>query len=99
MPQHIISRKVYLLIFIGLLVLTFVTVEAASINLGQLNTVVAITIAVCKAVLVILYFMHVRYSSRLVWIFVGAGFFWLLLLIALTLSDFLSRGWISSVDV
>jgi cytochrome c oxidase subunit 4 len=94
MSQHIISKTVYVVIFLALICLTLVTVKVAAINLGQLNTVVAITIAVCKALLVILYFMHVRYSSRLTWVFVGAGFFWLAILIALTLSDVLTRGWL-----
>ena len=75
------------------MLLTFATVTIASIDLGRWNTVLAITIAVCKALVVILYFMHVRYSSRLVWLFIAAGFFWFLLLIALTMGDFESRSW------
>jgi cytochrome c oxidase subunit 4 len=55
---------------------------------------VAITIAITKALLVMLYFMHVRYSGRLIWIFAGAGVFWFLILIVLTLADYLSRGWL-----
>ncbi len=96
MSQHITSRKVYLLIFISLIVLTFMTVKVAFIDLGWLNTFIAITIAVCKALLVILYFMHMRYSSRLIWLFVAVGVFWLLLLIGLTMSDFISRDWLEA---
>ena len=54
-------------------------------------------IAACKALLVILFFMHVRYSSRLTWVFVGAGFFWLMILLSLTLADVLSRRWLPTV--
>ena len=63
------------------MVLTAVTVWVANLDLGRWNAIVALSIAVLKATLVVLYFMHVRYSSRLTWIFVGAGFFWLGILI------------------
>lgn len=95
MSQHLIlPQRVYFRVFAALLLLTLVTVAVAYIDLGPLNNVVALSIAVTKTVLVILYFMHVRYSSRLTWVFVGAGFFWLVLMIALTLSDVFSRGWL-----
>jgi len=67
----------------------------AKLDLGLLNVVVALTIAVIKATLVVLYFMHVRWSSRLTWVFVCAGFFWLAIMVALTLSDYLTRGWLT----
>ena len=90
--QHVLSVKLYATIFAALIILTLTTTAVSFINLGgDLNVVVALFIAVCKAVLVILYFMHVRYSSRLTWVFVGAGFFWLSILIALTMSDLLTR--------
>lgn len=90
--QHVVSIKLYAGIFAALIILTLTTTAVSFINLGgDLNVVVALFIAVCKAVLVILYFMHVRYSSRLIWVFVGAGFFWLSILIALTMSDLLTR--------
>ena len=89
-----ISVKVYALVFITLLALTALTTAVAFMDLGgELNTVAAITIAVCKALLVILYFMHVRYSDRLTWVFVGAGFFWLLILFGGTIDDVLTRQW------
>ncbi|MCS6926321.1 MAG: cytochrome C oxidase subunit IV family protein [Candidatus Binatia bacterium] len=95
MSQHVIlPQRLYFRVFAALLLLTFVTVAVAYIDLGPLNNLVALSIAVTKTVLVILYFMHVRYSSQLTWVFVGAGFFWLLLMIALTLSDVFSRGWL-----
>jgi cytochrome c oxidase subunit IV len=91
--KHVLSVKLYAAIFIALVALTLTTTGVAFINLGgSLNVIVALTIAVVKALLVILFFMHVRYSERLTWIFVGAGFFWLAIMMALTLGDFLTRG-------
>ena len=94
MAEHIVSRKIYFVIFGALLVLTAATVMVANYDLGRWNAVAALTIAVFKATLVVLYFMHVRYSSRLTWVFVCAGFFWLAIMVALTLADFMTRGWI-----
>jgi|SRR6185436_15620320 len=93
MAEHIVSRKTYFVIFGALLVLTFATVGVAKVDLGEWNVVVALTIAVTKAMLVILYFMHIKYSKRLTQIVVVAGFLWLFLLLGLTLSDYLTRGW------
>ncbi len=99
MSEHIVSRNVYYLIFGALLVGTGLTVAAAFYDLDRLfvgaNTLVALTIAVIKATLVVLYFMHVRYSSRLTWMIVVAGFFWLGILFAFTMSDYLSRDWLN----
>jgi cytochrome c oxidase subunit 4 len=94
MSEHIVSKKVYYVIFGALMLLTGLTVWVANIDLGseKLNTVVALAIAVTKAMLVVLYFMHVRYSSRLTWVVVAGGFLWLIIMIGLTLSDYLSRG-------
>lgn len=76
------------------MVLTALTVWVANFDLGRWNAVVALTIAVIKGLLVVLYFMHVRYSSRLTMVFVAAGFVWLIIMVALTLSDYLTRQWI-----
>ena len=95
MSEHIVSRKIYFVIFFSLMILTVATYLVAKVDLGRFNAIVALTIAVIKALLVVLYFMHLRYSSRLTWVFVGAGFFWLLILIVLTLSDYMTRGWVS----
>jgi len=92
MPEHIVPQKVYFAVFIALIVLTAVTTLVAFVDLGPLNTVVALVIAFTKAILVALYFMHVRYSSRLTQIIVAGGLFWLGIMIALTLSDYLTRG-------
>lgn len=94
MSEHIVSKKIYFLIFSALMVLTVLTVFVATLDLGRFNAIVALSIAVLKAMLVVLYFMHVRYSSKLTWAFVGAGFFWLAILFALTLSDYFSRPWL-----
>jgi cytochrome c oxidase subunit IV len=92
MSEHIVSRTVYFAIFGALLLGTLLTVVMAKVDLGaNLNTVVALTIAVVKATLVVLYFMHVRYSSRLTWVIVASGIFWLGILFVLTLSDYGSR--------
>ena len=79
-------------IFGALMVLTAVTVGVAFINLGPLNFPVAISIAILKATLVVLFFMHVKYSSRLTKLIVGTSFFFLFILFALTMTDYLSRG-------
>ncbi len=94
MSQHVVPPKIYYRVFIGLLLLTLTTTGAAFLDLGPLNPVVAITIAVCKASLIVLFFMHVRYSVRLTWVFIGAGILWLTILVAFTLSDSLTRNWI-----
>jgi len=72
---------------------TFITVQVSYFDLGALNTIVALTIAVTKATLVVLFFMHVRYSTRLTWVVVVASIFWLGILLALTFSDYLTRAW------
>lgn len=94
MREHIVSPKIYFAVFAVLVVLTVLTWSIAKIDLGPLNAVVALTIAVIKATLVVLYFMHVRYSSKLTWVFVGAGFFWLAIMVALTMSDYATRSWL-----
>jgi len=94
MSLHIVPKRIYVLIFALLLTLTLVTVEVAFIDLGRGNTIMALTIAVVKAALVMLYFMHVRYSPKLTGLVIFSGFLWLLFLIGITMSDYLSRGWL-----
>jgi cytochrome c oxidase subunit 4 len=91
---HVVPIWGYATIFLALLALTFTTVYAAFIDLGPLNNVVALTIAMVKTLLVVLYFMHVRYSTRLTALTIAGGFFWLLILIGITMSDYASRGWL-----
>ncbi len=94
MSDHVVSPKTYLAIFGALLVLTALTTWVAFVNLGPLNDVAMLTIAVAKATLVILFFMHVRYSGKLTALVVAGGFLWLLILLTLTLQDYLTRGWL-----
>ena len=91
--HHVVPLKIYYAIFATLLVLTGVTVAVAYVDLGPLNTVVALVIACFKAMIVVLYFMHVKYSTRLIKLTVIAGLYWMGILLALTLSDYLTRGW------
>jgi len=94
MPEHTISVKTYVLVWAALIVLTAATTGIAFLDLGRFNAVVALGIAVVKMLLVALFFMHVLYSTKLTKVVVVGGLFWLALLIFLTLSDFLTRGWL-----
>jgi cytochrome c oxidase subunit IV len=96
MSGHVASLKLYFAIFFALMFGTAITVAVAFVNLGALNFPVAITIALTKAALVILFFMHVKESSRLTKLVIGTGFFFLIVLFSLTLTDYLSRGWSTS---
>ena len=96
MSEHIVSPRTYVAIFLALLILTGLTVAAATVDLGRLNVIVALSIAVTKAVLVLLYFMHLRYSPQLTWLVTGVAFVWLAILIGLTMADPLTRLWLAS---
>ena len=85
----------YFAIFGALLVLTAATVLVAYLPLGEWHTVLALGIAVAKAGLVVLFFMHLLHSTRLTWLVAGAGVFWLGILFSLTLSDYLTRHWLA----
>jgi cytochrome c oxidase subunit IV len=91
---HVMPLSIYLAIFATLMVLTGVTVAVAYVNLGQFNKVVALGIAAFKATLVVLYFMHVKYASRLVQLFAVTGIFFLFILLSLTMIDYSSRMWV-----
>jgi cytochrome c oxidase subunit 4 len=91
--HHVVPKRIYYAIFATLMVLTGVTVGVAYIDLGRMNTVVALAIACFKAMIVVLYFMHVKYSTRLVKLTVIAGLYWMGILFVLTLSDYLTRAW------
>ncbi len=90
---HIVSPRIYAVIFGALLVFTAITVGASYLELGIFNPIVALAIAVFKATLVVLFFMHVRYSSKLTKLTVAAGLFTFLVLITMTLTDYISRAW------
>ena len=91
--HHVVPTTTYYAIFATLMVLTGVTVGVAYLDLGRLNAVVALAIACFKALIVVLYFMHVKYSTRLVKLTVVAGLYWLGIIFALTLGDYLTRVW------
>jgi cytochrome c oxidase subunit 4 len=91
---HVAPIGLYLTIFVALLVGTAATTLIAFVDLGPFNNVVAIGIAAVKATLVILFFMHMRWSARMVPITFACGIFWLLILLGITLADYLSRGWL-----
>ncbi len=94
MTEHIDSVKTYALVFAALIGLTVLTTAVAFVDLGPFSVVVALVIAVCKMLLVALFFMHIRHSTRLTKLVVLSGLLWLLILLALTLADFQSRGWL-----
>lgn len=95
MPR-LASPRTFLKVFIALLALTALTTGAAFVPLGPFNDAVALLIAASKATLVVLFFMNVRYSSRLTWAFAVAGFCWLAALLGLSATDFFTRHWIPS---
>ena len=91
--HHIVTPLQYAIVYGTLLVFTGITVGAAYIDLGPANPIIAVGIACFKAVIVILFFMHVLYQSRLVKMTVAAGFFTFLVLVTMTMSDYISRSW------
>jgi cytochrome c oxidase subunit 4 len=94
MTHHITPVRNYVLVFLALIVLTVSTVLISKVELGEYNFVVAMTIAVIKASLVVWFFMHVNRSSSLTRLFVFAGLFWLAILLVFLSSDYISRGWL-----
>jgi cytochrome c oxidase subunit 4 len=93
MSDYIVPTRTYYLIFLALMLFTAITVWVAFLDLGPFNTAVALGIAITKATLVVLFFMHVKYSTRLTWAVVAGSVFWLGILLVLTMSDYLTRAW------
>ena len=91
---HVVPLGVYFAVFAALMLGTWLTVMAAHQDFGRYNTAVALAIAITKALLVVLFFMHVRWSTRLTWVVAASGFFWLLILFGLTMQDYMTRGWV-----
>jgi cytochrome c oxidase subunit IV len=91
--NHVVPTRIYYLIFSILMLCTGLTVAVAFVDLGRLNIVAALAIAAFKATLVVLFFMHVKYGTRLTWAVVAGGVFWLAILIVLTMGDYLTRPW------
>ena len=96
--HHVPSLKLYFTVFGILMVGTALTVLVAFYDLGPMNNVMMLTIAIVKALFVVLYFMHVRWSSRLTWVVAASGFFWLLIMFTFTMTDYLSRGWLQGTS-
>src|SRR5512141_2312838 len=92
-PEHIDSARAYIVVFLALIILTIVTTAVAFVDLGAFSVVAALGIATCKMMLVALFFMHVRHSSKLTKLVVLGGLLWLAILLLLTLGDIMSRGW------
>lgn len=90
---HIVPKRIYFLVFIALIILTWVTALVSTVDLGRWNIFVALLIAIIKASLVVLFFMHVWYSTRLTKMVVGSGLFWLILLLFITMADIWTRNW------
>jgi len=95
MSDHVVPKRIYYLIFAALIFCTYLTVQIAFIDLGPLNTIAALAIAAFKAALVVLFFMHVRYSTGLTWVVVVGSLFWLIILLAFTYSDYVTRTWLT----
>ena len=93
MSDHVVPTRIYYTIFGILMLCTYLTVQIAFFDLGIFNTIAALAIAVFKAVLVVLFFMHVKYATRLTWAVVVGSIFWLAILLALTLTDYTTRLW------
>lgn len=91
--HHVVPTRIYYAIFAILMVLTAVTIGVAYVDLGAMNAVVALAIACFKATIVVLYFMHVKYSTRLIKLTVVAGLYWMGILFVLTFGDYLTRAW------
>ena len=94
MSAHVLPLRTYYVVFLALMVLTAVTVGVSFLDLGPLNNVIMIAIAGFKATLVVLFFMHVRYDTKLIPVVIFSGLFWLVILFALTFADYASRGWL-----
>ena len=93
MADHIMPKRTYYIIFATLMFCTYLTWQVAYFDLGPFNVVAALIIAVFKATLVVLFFMHVKYSTRLTWAVVAGSVFWLGILLVLTMGDYLTRPW------
>jgi len=89
--SHAVPQKIYLLVFATLICMTLITVDVAFYNLGWLNIYLALIIATFKATIVVMYFMHVKFSPRLTWLFAVAGIFWMIILMVLMMADYVTR--------
>jgi cytochrome c oxidase subunit IV len=90
--HHIVPVSTYLIVFAVLLILLVITVAVAFVNLGNFNLPVALVIAIVKGILIVMFFMEVKYQSRLVWVFAASSFVFLLIMLVLTMNDYLTRS-------
>ena len=93
---HVVPTKLYVAIWAILMAMTLTTVLVSFVDIGPFNVVVALVIATFKGTLVVLFFMHLRYSPKLTMATVIAAMFWLFLLLSLTMTDYLTRGWLTN---
>ena len=93
MSEYIVPTRTYYVVFLTLMVCTAMTIAVAFVDLGPFNTVVALGIAVFKSALVVLFFMHAKYSPRLTWAVIVGAVLWLGILLLLTMGDYLTRSW------
>ncbi len=93
MSEHILPRTTYVTVFVVLAILTVLTALIAFLDLGVFSPIIALTIAIIKATIVVMFFMHLWYSDKVTWIAWGAGLFWLGIMLVLSMSDYLTRGW------
>jgi cytochrome c oxidase subunit IV len=91
MSNHIVPLRTYYLVFLTLIACTAITVAVSFVDLGRFNVIAALGIAILKATLVVLFFMHVKYSGKLTWVVVAGSLFWLGILIVMTAGDYLTR--------
>jgi len=91
--HHVVPKRVYFAVFAVLIVLTWVTAWVSTIDLGRLNLVVALSIALFKASLVVFFFMHLAYATKLTKMILFSGIYWLILLLFITMEDIWTRGW------
>ncbi len=94
MSEHIVPVRVYLKVWLALLILLGATIGLAYVPLGHMHIVMAIAIAFAKAILIVLFFMHVKYKAKIIWVYVTAGLFWLGIMFTLALGDYLTRSWL-----
>jgi cytochrome c oxidase subunit 4 len=94
--HHVVPLKTYLAVFFALMVFTAITVAVAFVDLGPLNNVVMLGIALVKATLVVMFFMHVKYGTRLIPMVVASGIFFLAIMFVITMSDYMTRGWLGA---
>jgi caa(3)-type oxidase subunit IV len=92
--MKIISPKVYLGVYAALIAGFLLNLGLSQVDLGIFNLIIGLSLAFVQMVLVMFYFMHARYSPRLIWLFAVMGFYWLGVFVVLGLNDYISRGWL-----